>query len=93
MTRFVRGLCKAPPSFLHAVPALVSKSAISSELSQDRATVPAITGPRPRCVIAAMLKAIHAGDDIVAARRKAVQVIEKLRGLRLTKTTGLVERG
>ncbi len=33
--------------------------------------------------IAAMLKAIHAGEDIVAARQKAVQVIEKLRGLRL----------
>ena len=27
--------------------------------------------------IAAMLKAIHAGEDIVAARQKAVQVIEK----------------
>jgi hypothetical protein len=33
--------------------------------------------------IAAMLKAIHAGEDIVAARQKAVQVIEKMRGLRL----------
>jgi hypothetical protein len=31
--------------------------------------------------IATMLKAIHAGEDIVAARQKAVQVIEKLRGL------------
>ena len=29
---------------------------------------------------AAMLKAIHAGEDIAAARQKAVQVIEKLRG-------------
>ena len=27
-----------------------------------------------------MLKAIHAGEDIVAARQKAVQMIEKLRG-------------
>jgi hypothetical protein len=27
-----------------------------------------------------MLKAIHAGEDIVAARQKAVQVIEKMRG-------------
>src|SRR6202040_308588 len=34
--------------------------------------------------IAAMLKAIHASEDLVAARQKAVQVIEKLRGLRLT---------
>ena len=38
-----------------------------------------------------MLKAIHAGEDIVAARQKAVQVIEKLRGLRLTKAAELVE--
>ena len=41
--------------------------------------------------IAAMLKAIHAGEDIEAARQKAVQVIEKLRGLRLTKAVELVE--
>jgi hypothetical protein len=31
--------------------------------------------------IAAMLKAIHAGEDICGGRQKAVQVIEKLRGL------------
>jgi len=31
--------------------------------------------------IAAMLKAIHAGEDIVEVRQKAVQVIEKLHGL------------
>ena len=41
--------------------------------------------------IAAMLKAIHASEDITAARQKAVQVIEKLRGLRLTKAAELVE--
>jgi putative transposase len=41
--------------------------------------------------IAAMLKAIHAGEDIAAARQKAVQVIEKLRGLRLSKAAELVE--
>jgi len=41
--------------------------------------------------IAAMLKAIHAGEDIAAARQKAVQVIDKLRGLRLTKAAELVE--
>ena len=40
--------------------------------------------------IAAMLKAIHAGEDIAAARQKAVQVIEKLRGLRLTKAAELM---
>ena len=43
--------------------------------------------------IAAMLKAIHAGEDIAAARQKAVQVIEKLRGLRLTKAAELVADG
>jgi putative transposase len=41
--------------------------------------------------IAAMLKAIHAGEDIVAARQKAAQVIEKLHRLRLTKAAELVE--
>ena len=41
--------------------------------------------------IAAMLKAIHAGEDIVAARQKAAQVIEKLRGLRLATAAQLVE--
>lgn len=40
--------------------------------------------------IAAMLKAIHAGDDVVADGR-TLQVIEKLRGLRLTKAVELVE--
>jgi hypothetical protein len=33
--------------------------------------------------IAAMLKAIHASEDVVAARHEAVQVIEKVRALRL----------
>ena len=41
--------------------------------------------------IAAMLKAIHASEDIVAAREKAVRVIEKLRALRLTKAADLAE--
>jgi hypothetical protein len=35
--------------------------------------------------IAAMLKAIHAGEDVAAAREKAIRVIEKLRGLRLSR--------
>lgn len=38
-----------------------------------------------------MLKPIRAGEDIVAARQKAVQMIEKLRGLRMTKAAELVE--
>jgi putative transposase len=41
--------------------------------------------------IAAMLKAIHASEDIVASREKAVRVIEKLRALRLTKAADLAE--
>jgi putative transposase len=41
--------------------------------------------------IAAMLKAIHASEDVAAAREKAVRVIEKLRSLRLTRAAELVE--
>jgi putative transposase len=45
----------------------------------------------PQRLIATMLEAIHAVEDIAAARQKAVQVIEKLRGLRLTTAAQLVE--
>jgi len=38
-----------------------------------------------------MLKVIHASEDIAAAREKAVRVIEKLRGLRLTRAAELAE--
>ena len=38
-----------------------------------------------------MLKAIHASEDVAAAREKAVRVIEKLRSLRLTRASELVE--
>ena len=38
-----------------------------------------------------MLKAIHASEDIAAAREKANRVTEKLRGLRLTRAAELVE--
>src|SRR3954469_735645 len=41
--------------------------------------------------IAAMLKAIHASEDVVAAREKAIRVIEKLRALRLMRAAELVE--
>jgi len=34
---------------------------------------------------------IHAGEDIAAAREKAVRVIEKLHGLRLSRAAELVE--
>ena len=43
--------------------------------------------------IAAMRKAIHASEDFVAARQKAVRVIEKLRALRLIRAAELVEKG
>ena len=38
-----------------------------------------------------MLKAIHASEDLAAAREKANRVIEKLRGLRLARAAELVE--
>jgi hypothetical protein len=38
-----------------------------------------------------MLKAIHAGEDIGAAREKAIRVIEKLRGHHLSRSAELVE--
>jgi putative transposase len=41
--------------------------------------------------IAAMLKAIHAGEDLMAVRQKDVQVMEKLRALRLIKAAELLE--
>lgn len=40
-----------------------------------------------------MLKAIHASEDIAAAREKALRVVAKLRALRLTKAAELVETG
>lgn len=41
--------------------------------------------------VAAMLKAIHASEDLAAAEEKARQVVEKLRTQRLTKAAELVE--
>jgi hypothetical protein len=38
-----------------------------------------------------MLKAIHSSEDLAAAREKASRVIEKLRGLRLSRAAELVE--
>jgi Transposase, Mutator family len=43
--------------------------------------------------IVAMLKAIHASEDVVAAREKAIRVMEKLLGFRLTKAGELAEAG
>jgi putative transposase len=48
--------------------------------------------PRPKMrEVAAMLKAIHAAEDVVAAREKAQAVIAKLREQRLTKAADLIE--
>jgi putative transposase len=48
--------------------------------------------PRPKMrEVAAMLKAIHAAEDVHAAREKAQAVIAKLREQRLTKAAELVE--
>lgn len=50
--------------------------------------------PRPKMrEVAAMLKAIHAAEDVQAAREKARQVVAKLREQRLTKAAELVDSG
>ena len=50
--------------------------------------------PRPKMrEVAAMLKAIHASEDIMAGKEKALRVVTKLRALRLTKAAELVETG
>jgi transposase-like protein len=50
--------------------------------------------PRPKMrEVAAMLKAIHAAEDVAAAREKAQQVVAKLREQRLTRAAELVETG
>ena len=50
--------------------------------------------PRPKMrEVAAMLKAIHAAEDVQAARDKARQVVAKLRDGRLTRAAELVESG
>jgi len=43
--------------------------------------------------VAAMLKAIHAQEDLEAARGKAADVVAKLEGMRLTKAARLVRDG
>ena len=43
--------------------------------------------------VAAMLKAIHAQEDAKAAKEKALQVVEKLRAMRLAKAAVIVENG
>jgi len=50
--------------------------------------------PRPKMrEVAAMLKAIHAAEDVVEAREKALRVGAKLREQRMTKAAELVEGG
>jgi transposase-like protein len=43
--------------------------------------------------VAAMLKAIHAQEDAKAAKEKALQVVEKLRAMRLAKAAEIVDNG
>ncbi len=43
--------------------------------------------------VAAMLKAIHAQEDAKAAKEKALQVVEKLRTMRLAKAAEIVQNG
>jgi putative transposase len=43
--------------------------------------------------VAAMLKAIHAQEDRIAAEKKATDVVAKLRGLKLAKAAKIVEEG
>ena len=43
--------------------------------------------------VAAMLKAIHAQEDAKAAKEKALQIVEKLRVMRLAKAAEIVENG
>jgi transposase-like protein len=43
--------------------------------------------------VAAMLKAIHAQEDAKAAKEKALQVVEKLRAMRLSRAAEIVENG
>jgi putative transposase len=43
--------------------------------------------------VAAMLKAIHAQEDAKAAKKKARQVVEKLRTMRLARAAEIVENG
>ena len=50
--------------------------------------------PRPKMrEVAAMLKAIHAAEDIAAAREKAQQVVAKLKDQRMMKAADIVEMG
>jgi putative transposase len=43
--------------------------------------------------VAGMLKAIHAQEDAKAAKEKALQIIEKLKIMRLAKAAEIVENG
>ena len=44
-------------------------------------------------LVAAMLKAIHAQEDLEAARDKATDVVAKLEGMRLSEAAGIVRDG
>ncbi|MEZ5850300.1 MAG: transposase [Hyphomicrobiaceae bacterium] len=63
----------------------------SGALHFYRRNVSASRRPKMR-EVAAMLKAIHAAEDVQAAREKARQVVAKLRDQRLTRAAELVEK-
>ncbi len=44
-------------------------------------------------IVADMLKAIHSSEDLEAAKKKAEDVVVKLRGMKLTKAAEIVEKG
>lgn len=52
-----------------------------------------VTPKGKRKEVAAMLKAIHAQEDKIAARQKAADVVKKLEKMRLGKAAGIVREG
>jgi transposase-like protein len=44
-------------------------------------------------LVSAMLKAIHSSEDLETARKKAEEVAEKLKGMKLEKAAEMVSRG
>lgn len=44
-------------------------------------------------LVAAMLKAVHGSEDLMSARKKAAEVVKKLKEMKLGKAAEIVERG
>src|SRR5262245_18089617 len=78
------GLPRARPSSFQKLP---GKGVSCTGIATSSATC-----PRPRCGRSRPCsRRFHAGEDLAAAREKAIRVIEKLRGLRLSRAAVLVE--